>query len=120
MHIIDNICRSLLKRGLRDSYVGSGDFISFMYLDELGQRLRDHGTAGLKRVSTLSKKDVRRGNGRSCAECARGYFYALQIRYIEGTGFIGNGWEVVGPGAALLLQLRLDPIVRDLYRVVLT
>src|SRR5580693_5195453 len=99
VHTIDNICRSLLQRGLGDSYVSSGDFIGFMYLDQLGQRLGEHGTAGLKRVSSLSKKDGRRGNGGSCAEGARRYLYALQIRDIEGTGVIGNGWEIVRPRA---------------------
>src|ERR1700722_11819997 len=120
MHIVNNICRCLLKRGFGDSYVGSGDCVAFMYFDELGQRLGKHGTAGLKRISSLCEKDVRRGNGRICPEGAGGYLYALQIRDIESTGFVGHRWEVVGSRAALFLQLRLDPIVCKSYVVILT
>src|ERR1700761_9753531 len=105
MHTINNSCRGLLKRVFGDSYVGGGDFVGFMYLDQLGQRLGERGTAGLKRVSSLSKKDVRIGDGRTCAECAGRYFHALQIRHIESIGFIGNDREIVRPRAALLLEL---------------
>ena len=93
-----------------------------MDLDELGQRLREHRATGFKRLCSLCKEEIRRGNGCAPRDDAKGpgwHLHTLKIGDMQKIGLVGERWVVVGLCDPPLLLFGSQGVLASFYCVVL-
>src|ERR1700690_1368764 len=106
MYAENYIRRYFLQGGLGEVDVGHGDFVGLVDLDELCNRLGNHGAARFERLGSLRQKNVRRRNART--EGPSRYLDSLEIGDMQKVGFIRDRGKVVGLGDASFLFLCRD------------
>jgi hypothetical protein len=120
VHFEGGLIFDLLQVVTGNGKLGGGNSIGIANANQLGQRLRNRGAAGIHMIVALRDRHVLRRHERApCPKRARRNADVLQVRYIKGVRFISDRREISGVLAGLFVLVLGDFQTGDSQRSIL-